>query len=135
SLDDLTNAAVFSTLDLYRYSSTSVQMGQTMGRGAARDLATGGTPYFSLDNGATGHSQLFATGTDNGDGQQAGHWKDQMGLGLMDPSASRGELLRITPLDLLSYDVIGWDPVPEPSTCALLALGTLVAFGYRWRRQ
>ena len=36
---------------------------------------------------------LMSQGVDFGDGQQASHFKDNLGLGLMDPTASAGQLL------------------------------------------
>jgi len=55
----------------------------------------------------------------------------------MDPTASRGELLLISSLDLLAFDAIGWNirAVPEPGTPGLLALGLLVLAGSRWRKR
>ncbi|MEN9665805.1 MAG: hypothetical protein RLZZ326_2168, partial [Planctomycetota bacterium] len=66
---------VFTVLDLYRRGARN---------GGGLDFATGGTgannPYFSLDGGATSLG-TFATGQRNGDGRQASHWKDNLGLG------------------------------------------------------
>lgn len=57
-----------------------------------------------------------------GTASQASHWKDNQGLGIMDPTASNGELLQISDLDLLGFDVIGYNIIPEPSSLALIAL-------------
>jgi hypothetical protein len=110
-----------SVLDLYRYSTESVNLG-------ANDFtADTRVKYFSLDGGLTNLAG-FSTGVVHGDGRQASHWKDALGLGTMDPTAAPGELLLFTSLDLRAFDVIGYDlAVPEPGTLALscLALAAL----------
>jgi hypothetical protein len=141
--------AVLSPLDLFRYSAPGVL-----------NLAYGGTPYFSIDRGAT-RLGTFSTGAFNGDGRQASHWKDNLGLGIMDPTWAPGELAKMTSLDIRALDAIGWDRLPdahpsplsftslsssaglphhtianpEPSTIGLLSLGLLGAAAYRRRTQ
>lgn len=114
---ELDNYRVFSVLDLFR-------RGQRNGGGL--DLAYGGTgantPYFSLDGGSTALG-TFSTGNYNGDGRQASHWKDNLGLGIMDPTLSAGILAVVTALDLQAIDAIGFNPVPEPGTILSLGLG------------
>lgn len=113
---DLDPYAVYSVLDLYRYSAAGIL-----------NLAAGTNSYFSLDGGVTSLG-LFSTGVANGDGRQASHWKDNLGLGIMDPTANpAGQVNSPSELDLLVFDVIGWDrvsPVPEPGS-ALGLLGLL----------
>jgi hypothetical protein len=114
-------------LDLFRYSTTSASNG-------AVDLTAGtGAKYFSLDNGTT-NIAAFSTGTDLGDGRQASHWKDDLGLGIMDPTSANGELLVIRNNDAQALDTIGWNRkntaiIPEPSDY----VGTLIcaAFGVK----
>ncbi|HVF92795.1 MAG TPA: NF038122 family metalloprotease [Sphingomonas sp.] len=108
---------VMNTLDLFRYSSTGVL-----------DWTTQNNPYFSLDGGATqmlGNS-LMSTGSFNGDGRQASHWKDSVAgapqLGILDPTSGRGQLQEITALDLSAYDAIGWN----------VNFNTLANSGYRF---
>ena len=95
---------VVSQLDLFRYSSYG-----------NLDWSTQNTPYFSID---AGLSQLFgdsrfSTGTLNGDGRQASHWKDSAAglpqLGILDPTSGRGQLQEVTALDLAAYDAIGYN--------------------------
>ncbi|MBW8001142.1 MAG: PEP-CTERM sorting domain-containing protein [Planctomycetes bacterium] len=81
-----------------------------------------GSDYFSY---LEGNIQL-ATGAYNGDGNQASHWKDGLGLGILDPTLAPGELSTITYNDLVAMDLIGWEIVPEPTTILTLALGTLL---------
>jgi len=111
---DLNPFRVFRVLDLYRYSAA----GQL-------DQATGGSPYFSLDGGVT-NLATFSTGAFNGDGRQASHWEDNLGLGLFDPTANPpGNINLLSQLDIDSIDVVGWDlnPIPEPSSSLLILLG------------
>jgi hypothetical protein len=118
-----------TTLDLFRYSTASKAQG-------AIDTTVGGSDkYFSLDGGVTSIAS-FSTGQGfGGDGRQASHWKDNLGLGLMDPTTAAGELIQITNNDAQSLDVIGWNRVnnstkiPEPADF----VGTLIcgAFGVK----
>jgi hypothetical protein len=88
--------------DLFRYSNSSTELG-------AIDLTTSETEkYFSLDGGQTEIAQ-FSTGEFLGDGRQPSHWKDNLGIGIMDPTISDGELVNITSQDLQLLDAIGWD--------------------------
>jgi hypothetical protein len=92
--------AIFSTLDLFRYSGAGV-----------RDLSYGGTKYFSLNGGLT-NLALFSTGDFQGDGNQASHWKDGLGIGIMDPtSVPAGQANVVTSRDIQAMDVIGWNLV------------------------
>ena len=119
-------------LDLYRYSTLSVA------NNALDWTADSRTKYFSLDGGTTSLA-TFSTGVNYGDGRQASHWQDNLGIGVMDPTAGSGELLAITANDIMAFDVIGYDlsSVPEPATfgvvagLALLGIGT----GSRMRRR
>ncbi len=113
---------VFSVLDLYRYSAESLALGA-----GVFDFATGshaGDVFFSLDGGATSLG-TFETGSFNGTGRQASHWRDNLGQGIMDPTFAPQEFGVITGLDVLAFDAMGWDVVgvPEPSSVALVILG------------
>ena len=117
SLDDV---AVFSVLDLFRHGARN---------GGGLDFATDGVdaenPYFSLDGGLTALA-TFSTGQFNGDGWQAHHWKDGLGIGIMEPVFAYGELKAATALDVRAFDAIGYDlVVPEidpAGTGSVLAL-------------
>ncbi|AFY95947.1 NF038122 family metalloprotease [Chamaesiphon minutus] len=115
-----------NSLDLFRYSEDSKNASAIDWTADLR------TKYFSLDRGLTNIAD-FATGDNFGDGQQASHWKDNFGLGIMDPTFSNGELGVITENDLRGFDVIGWNRVnatvarvPEPSNI----IGTLMVAGF-----
>jgi len=129
---------VFSVLDLYRYSSNSLAENNQPASGAVLDLAYGDTPFFSIDGGAT-NLATFSTGSFNGDGRQASHWKDNLGLGIMDPTFAVGEVGAISAFDLRAFDAIGFDlaPVPEPASIVLMLLGAggFWSFSSRGRRR
>jgi hypothetical protein len=157
----LNNQLFLTQLDLFRYSANPLALG---GAGPKLDWGIGGTsvdgyaPYFSIDGGATAlFGNTMSTGRTFGDGQQASHWKDSapgvFQLGLLDPTAARGQQGIITGLDLAAYDAIGWDirydvlarpdkfistrfiaGIPEPGSWAMLIVGFGFA-GAAMRRQ
>lgn len=108
-------------IDLFRFSSLSLNFGA----GITDYTADNRAKYFSLDGGATQLTR-FATGVVYGDGTQASHWKDSLGLGLMDPTLAYGELVGLTENDLRAFDALGYTLVPEPGCGALLLLGGLI---------
>jgi hypothetical protein len=118
-----------SPLDLFRYSSVSAA------QGAIDFSASTSAKYFSINGGAAS-TVTFSTGSTFGDGRQASHWKDGLGLGIMDPTSAQGELLVIGANDRVAMDVIGWNlsAVPEPGRPMMLALG-LAVLGIGWRRR
>ena len=131
--DDLFNSV--SPLDFTRFSTAS----QTAGA----DLdwtADSRAKYFSLDGGATSVlDNAWSLGKNFGDGQQASHWKDNGGIGIMDPTFASGELGVVSSLDLRALDAIGFNlssvtAVPEPASVGLLALGSLT-LGFMHRRK
>jgi len=109
-----------SALDLFRYSTMSAA------HGVIDWTADNRAKYFSLDGTTVGPE--FSTGENFGDGRQASHWKDNLFIGLMDPTAGLGETLHITGNDVLAMDAIGWNvaAIPEPSGWAMLAAGLLL---------
>ncbi|MHC4953939.1 MAG: NF038122 family metalloprotease, partial [Planctomycetota bacterium] len=110
---------VFSVLDLFRYTPGVSKKG-------FYDFTTGllGDHFFTIDGGTT-LTGKFETGAYNGSGEQASHWAEGFGLGIMDPLFDQEELGVVTKTDLIAFDVIGWD-IPEPSIYVLL--GTTVLF-------
>lgn len=123
------NAYDFPSLpmDFLRYSEASEALG-------IHDVSAGTVAKY-LKVGDT--TLAMSTGTGLGDGQQASHFKDSLGIGAMDPTASNGEQLVITANDLLVFDAIGWDltAVPEPSAHGLGLGGLALAFAAIRRRR
>jgi hypothetical protein len=125
-----------NTLDLFRFSTDSVNAAG----GAVIDWsADSRAKYFSIDRGATA-GPGFSLGRTWGDGQQASHWKDNLGIGIMDPTAGRGELLAISANDRRGFDVIGWNlaqanAVPEPGTWMMMLMGFGLVGGTLRRRR
>ncbi|MBK7948479.1 MAG: NF038122 family metalloprotease [Deltaproteobacteria bacterium] len=111
---------VVSPLDLFRFSALSAASG------VLDQTADTRSKDFSIDGGGTA-VYPFATGRFFGDGQAAGHWKDGLGVGLMDPTGAQGEALAISLRDIQAFDAIGWNVVPEPDSGLLLGAG-LVGF-------
>jgi hypothetical protein len=105
-----------SPLDLFRYSTESKNAKAIDWTADARDK------YFSLDGGVTKIAS-FSTGVLFGDGRQDGHWKDNLGLGILDPTGAPGELLQISENDLQALDAIGWNRVAGGNALNLQASG------------
>ena len=138
AVDNIDNGSTSPTarvIDLFRYSSSGV-----------RDLSADTVDkYFSVNGGigdanGGGIDLLFSEGVSRGDGNQASHWKDNSGLGIMDPTAASGELLVISENDLLLLDSIGWNrvaslAVPEPPAIVFVLSGACGAVcSRRFRR-
>jgi hypothetical protein len=110
-------------LDFYRCTAASAAQNAldwTVGSGTDPKL-------FSLDGCDTSLAS-FATGQANGDGRQASHWKDDLGIGLMDPTSSAGELKILTQMDITAFDVIGWNlnntvATPAPASALVFVFG------------
>ena len=125
-----------STLDLFRFSTVS----HAQGVGVMDWSANTTDKFFSTDGGTTKIAS-FSTARNFGDGQQASHFKDGLGLGVMDPTVAAGELLTISNNDKVVFDVIGWDlsgssgDAPEPTHLASMAAVALGLYTrYRWWR-
>jgi hypothetical protein len=123
-----TDYSYFTTpLDFTRCSDESKE------KGADLDWRAGNTSkHFAIDGKCSKDARInnaWSTGSFQGDGEQTGHWKDNVSLGIMDPTTSYGETFQVSRFDLLAFDVIGWDlkhevaPLPEPSGLVLLSFG------------
>lgn len=93
-----------SAPDIFRFSTDSVAVGA-----GTIDWAADNRPkFFAIDGGITNLGE-FSRGKNFGDDQQASHWRDNQGLGLMDPTFAPGEVSQITDLDARMFDVIGYE--------------------------
>jgi hypothetical protein len=116
-------------LDMFRFRDATVAdpaTGADFGNGSGtfpRNMVPQHVGIFDeiLGSWAPGPEGLFSTGSDFGDGQQASHWKDNLGLGILDPTAAPGELLNVSLRDLRAFDLIGYEinGVPEASSFIL----------------
>lgn len=131
------------TLDLFRFSDgDATDPADATGFGAfARNLEPGTAANTDLVYSLFGAAaeNLMSTGVNNGDGHQASHWKDDLGIGLMDPTLAYGELTSISPADLVALDVIGYNIlIPEPESVLLASvflLGGVATARVRSRRR
>jgi len=139
-----------STLDLFRFSPESVAAG---GLGTIDFSANNNTKSFSIDGGQNEVTGVtFSTGKTLGDGQQASHFKDNLGIGALDPTVSFGEQIDLTDNDKRVFDVIGWDlavalsavitnplggggAAPEPVVLAPIAAMIILLYVTGRRRQ
>ena len=125
--------APFSTLlDFTRCSATSqaagADMDWTVGN-AAKDFAIDGNCNALVNN-------AWSTGVNFGDGRQASHWKDNLGIGIMDPTLASGNVAVVTERDIQALDVIGWTratDMPTPGTLLLLMSGLFGLGAARYR--
>jgi hypothetical protein len=120
-----------SSLDLFRWSDLSDQFDVIDWTADTR------AKFFTVDRGATRFGR-FSTGVTRGDGNQASHWKDNLGFGILDPTAARGEFLSISDLDMMAFDAIGWNAISLPGAVPLpgsLPLASLALLGLAYRRR
>ena len=133
-LDGIYTGDTFSSnlIDLFRYSALSL----AQDAGVTDYTADPRDKFFSVDGGLTPIA-LFADGITYGDGRQASHWKDDLGIGIMDPTAAFGESLNISATDLRAFDVLGYTlaPAPEPAVSALFGVSFLILIGFRRLRR
>ncbi len=120
-------------LDFTRHSADSLLAGADLDW-----TADTRSKLYSIDGGATTLiADAWSTGVAHGDGRQASHWRDGLGIGIMDPTAMpAGSVNVVSANDLQALDVIGWNaalsPVPEPSTWVMAGLAMA---GIAWSRQ
>jgi hypothetical protein len=134
---DLSDDAIFSVLDLFRTNLDTrpplIPLGQPA-TGKVLDWRFGppagpsSKPFFTLDPAAIDPAEKtpFSTGTESGDGQQAGHWADAP-IGIMRPDLAPALIVDVSMADVIAFNVIGWDLVPEPSSGALVAVAAAAA--------
>lgn len=100
-------------LDLFRFADGTAADPTTVSQFTSfprelRPAVVAVTDQISPWNSASAET-LMSTGAYTGDGRQASHWKDNLGLGLLDPTLSNGEIVSISDEDIRALDLIGWD--------------------------
>ena len=126
--------AFVGSIDFLRFSEDSENAGADIDW-----TADDRSKYFSIDGGLSvelAGNDHWSTGVAYGDGEQASHWAE--GLGLLDPLIATGEAAVFSSADIQAFDVIGYNrsgfaSVPEPSGM-LIVLGA-VGFLVRRRRS
>lgn len=127
-----------STVDLFRFSSSGPNDPSNLAEFTAfpRSLVPGSDDSFDqITNLFGGDTEIrMSTGRTQGDGEQASHFKDFLGLGLFDPTLPSGVIVPIGPNDLRTIDLIGYEitQIPEPAT---LLLWTVAVCGIPARRN
>jgi hypothetical protein len=91
-------------LDLFRFTSRSIGAGG--GVGVIDWTGDNTDKYFSVDGGLSSLANFS-----NGTTYEEGHWQDDAGIGIMDPTAGAGESLKISELDVRAMDVIGYNRI------------------------
>jgi hypothetical protein len=142
---DLSDDAIFSVLDLFRTNLDTrpplIPLGQPA-TGKVLDWRFGppigpfSKPFFTLDPAAIDppFKTPFSTGAESGDGDQASHWADAP-IGIMRPDLDKEIIVDVSMDDILAFNVIGWDLVPEPSSASMLLSGVFAcSFRTRTRR-
>jgi hypothetical protein len=126
-----------SVLDLYRFQNCTPGPGCsapgtfTDFATAVRYLDTAGESIFSVVDQTYQLSRGFYTG----DGRQASHWKDGLGIGLLDPTVAPGEQLDASMADRRGMQALGFVVVPEPGTWVMMSLGVAVLAVARRRKS
>jgi hypothetical protein len=115
-----------SAMDMFRFRTADVSAGMDF-TNTPRMLSPGGAQSLFYGDGWA----ALSTGAYTGDGNQASHWEDDLGIGVMDPTFAYGETGRITATDLAALDVLGWNVTPEPATLGLLGIGAIGLLGRR----
>jgi hypothetical protein len=117
-------------IDLYRFTSRSIGPGG--GVGVIDWTGDDTDKYFSVDGGVTPLAN-FSHGTTF----EEGHWQNDVGIGIMDPTAVDGELLKISGMDVRAMDVMGYNLITNPALAGdYNSNGTVDAADYvLWRKN
>ena len=115
-------------LDLFRFQDGTDPSTETEFTHATRSLVPGGDPIFD----DIANEILMSDGLS----QQASHWKDHLGIGIMDPTLEFGELPLLSELDLRALDLIGYEITAIPLPAAFWLFGSgIIGLGYLSRSR
>jgi hypothetical protein len=123
---NIADFAIGSTLDLFRYGNSVVNGHSVLQWSANRPafFSVDGGHVFSINDPAYQEPATFSTGAYSGDGNQASHWKDNIGfidpdapgcfqssrqVGIMDPTSSPCSTEKVTRNDIAAFDAMGWN--------------------------
>lgn len=124
-----------TTLDLFRFAADGSPSTPAEFESAVREMRPGVEAVLS----DTVNTYAFSTGTFQGDGGQASHWKDDgvtgLLIGMMDPNLGFGTYRTVTSADLRALELIGYTIVPEPGRTLLLLIGGGALLVRRRRRK
>ena len=102
-----------TTVDMFRFADGGSDDPETVAEFSSnpRSLVPGVSAVFDQILGADGALAEIpmATGLTQGDGRQASHWKDNLGLGLLGPSLAPGQIVGISANDARALDLIGYE--------------------------
>jgi hypothetical protein len=102
-----------STLDLFRFeNNTANDPSDAASFSTATRSLMPGVDAITDDITGAGTSSAenrMSTGAYTGDGRQASHFKDNLAIGVMDPTLSFGEVVPISDADLRALDLIGYE--------------------------
>jgi hypothetical protein len=122
-----------TALDLFRFNASNKPTTFEQFKLLPRELRPGQDAVTS----DTVNEYNMSTGAQNGDGNQASHWKDDflfdgtnfiIGplIGIMDPSLADGTIENVGPADLRTMELIGYD-TPEPGAAVTFAALTTLS--------
>ena len=137
----VTDASISPTpFDLYRFEQGSANDPATASEFTtfARSLVPGSDDVFDQILTGPGQTELeLSTGAFTGDGLQASHFEDNLGLGALDPTLGTGETFNVNINDARVLDLIGYDiaiAIPE-SGMSVVGMFVLSASALRRRRD
>jgi hypothetical protein len=102
-----------TTLDLYRFADGGASDPATSAEFTTfpRSMIPSDSQVFDKIIGSGGEllEVPLSTGVAQGDGQPSSHWKDNLALGVMDPTIAAEEIVNVGANDLRALDLMGYD--------------------------
>jgi hypothetical protein len=120
-------------LDLFRFDDAAANNPTSFATFTTepRSMVPGNTEHFDQITPIGGGDEvLVSTGVSDGDGRQASHWKDSLGIGLMDPTLGFQEVVQISGSDMRAFDLIGYEITTIPEARAWLCFAMVAGAGW-----